>query len=435
MFSGDEIDRCYYELCALTELRNGLRSGDVWVVGSRRYGDFESYLIPRDSWLGVRERGAVGVAVNTDCTTYLNERREVLDEQLRRVDSLAEKGALPEARLENDCLHFTSLVRSVPETAEEWTERAYDLLPRIKLTDLLTEVDGWTRFTASFTHLHNSEPAKDKAVLFSAVLADATNQGLMKMADACPGLTFDRLCWTADWHIREETYSKALAEIINVHHKLPFARHWGDGSTSSSDGQAFPISTRRPATATINAKYGRDPTVTFYTHVSDQYGPFHTKVINSTVRDALHVLDGLLGHETDLRIKEHYTDTAGFTDQVFGTCHMLGFRFAPRIRDLGDHKIYPVAKPAKYPALQSLIGGSVQTKRIEQHWDDLLRLICSIGLGTVSASLILGKLAAYPRQNGLALALREVGRIERTLFTLEWIQNPRTPAAGPSRFE
>ncbi len=424
VFSGDGIDRCYYELCALTELRNGLRSGDVWVTGSRRYRDFESYLIPKDSWASVRDRGAVGVAANTDCSTYLNERREVLHEQLLRVDSLAERSALPEARLENDCLHFTALARSVPETAEEWTERAYDLLPRIKLTDLLTEVDGWTRFTGCFTHLHNNDPAKDKAVLLSAILADATNQSLTKMADACPGLTFDRLSWTADWHIREETYSKALAEIINVHHKLPFAQRWGDGTTSSSDGQAFPISTRRPATATINAKYGRDPTVTFYTHVSDQYGPFHTKVINSTVRDALHVLDGLMGHDTDLRIKEHYTDTAGFTDQVFGACHMLGFRFAPRIRDLGDHKLYPIAKPAKYPALQSLIGGTVQIKRIEQYWDDLLRLICSIGLGTVSASLILGKLAAYPRQNGLALALRELGRIERTIFTLQWIQSP-----------
>ncbi len=136
------------------------------------------------------------------------------------------------------------------------------------------------------------------------------------------------------------------------------------------------------------------------------------------------MLDGLLGHDTDLRIREHYTDTAGFTDQVFGTCHMLGFRFAPRIRDLGDHKIYPIEKPAKYPALEPLIGGTVNTKRIEQSWDDLLRLISSIGLGTVSASLILGKLAAYPRQNGLALALRELGRIERTLFTLEWIQSP-----------
>jgi TnpA family transposase len=79
--------------------------------------------------------------------------------------------------------------------------------------------------------------------------------------------------------------------------------------------------------------------VTFYTHISDRYAPFHTKAISSTVRDAPHVLDGLLGHDTDLRIREHYTDTAGFTDQVFAACTLLGFRFAPRIRDLGDQRI------------------------------------------------------------------------------------------------
>lgn len=157
VFSGDEIDRCYYELCALSELRNGLRSGDVWVAGSRRYGDFESYLIPKNSWPGVRARGAAGVAVSTDCARYLEERREVLHEQLLRVDALAGKGDLPEARLENGGLHFTALSRSVPETAEEWTECAYDLLPRIKLTELLTEVDGWTGFTRCFTHLHSNE--------------------------------------------------------------------------------------------------------------------------------------------------------------------------------------------------------------------------------------------------------------------------------------
>src|SRR5580700_5914489 len=126
VFSGDQIDRCYYELCALSELRNGLRSGDVWVMGSRRYGDFESYLISKESWPGVRARGAAGVAVKIDCTTYLSERRELLHEQLHRVGSLAEKSELPEVRLENGHLHFTALSRTVPETAEEWTERAYD---------------------------------------------------------------------------------------------------------------------------------------------------------------------------------------------------------------------------------------------------------------------------------------------------------------------
>ena len=58
-------------------------------------------------------------------------------------------------------------------------------------------------------------------------------------------------------------------------------------------------------------------------------------MVNVGVRDSTYVLDGLLYHESDLRIEEHYTDTAGFTDHVFALMHLLGFRFAPRIRDLG----------------------------------------------------------------------------------------------------
>ena len=71
-----------------------------------------------------------------------------------------------------------------------------------------------------------------------------------------------------------------------------------------------------------------------------------------------------------------------------------------------------------------LIGGSVNTRLIEQQYSEVLRLVGSIKTGTVTASLILRKLGAYPRQNSLALALREIGRIERTLFTLKWLQDP-----------
>ncbi len=161
----------------------------------------------------------------------------------------------------------------------------------------------------------------------------------------------------------------------------------------------------------------------FYTHISDQFAPFHTKVINATVRDATHVLDGLLYHESDLRIEEHYTDTAGFTDHVFGLMHLLGFKFAPCIRDLADKRLYIHGDAKNYPTLSSLIGGNLNIKHIRSHWDETLRLAASIRQGTVTASLMLRKLGSYPRQNGLAIALRELGRIERTLFMLDWIQN------------
>ncbi|MEI6993574.1 Tn3 family transposase, partial [Klebsiella pneumoniae] len=153
------------------------------------------------------------------------------------------------------------------------------------------------------------------------------------------------------------------------------------------------------------------------------YAPFHTKVVNVGVRDSTYVLDGLLYHESDLRIEEHYTDTAGFTDHVFALMHLLGFRFAPRIRDLGDTKLYIPKGDATYEALKPMIGGTLNIKHVRAHWDEILRMATSIKQGTATASLMLRKLGSYPRQNGLAVALRELGRIERTLFILDWLQS------------
>ena len=243
------------------------------------------------------------------------------------------------------------------------------------------------------------------------------------MAESCPGTTYAKLSWLQAWHIRDETYSAGLAELVNAQFRHTFAENWGDGTTSSSDGQRFRVGGKAESTGHINPKYGSEPGKLFYTHISDQYAPFSTKVINVGVRDSTYVLDGLLYNESDLRIEEHYTDTAGFTDHVFALMHLLGFRFAPRIRDLKDTKLYVPKNGQVYQVLKAMIGGTLNTKHIRDHWDEILRLAASIKQGTVTASLMLRKLGSYPRQNGLAVALRELGRIERTLFILDWIQN------------
>jgi len=103
--------------------------------------------------------------------------------------------------------------------------------------------------------------------------------------------------------------------------------------------------------------------------------------------------------------------------------HLLGFRFAPRIRDLGDTKLYIPKGDAAYDGLKPMIGGTLNIKHVRAHWDEIPRLATSIKQGTVTASLMLRKLGSYPRQNGLAVALRELGRIERTLFSMDWLQS------------
>jgi TnpA family transposase len=408
----------------VTELKNALRSGDIWVPGSRQFKDFEDYLLPSPVFESMHTSGSLTLGTDGSFDRYWSEREALLRRELEKVDSLAARRQLPDAEIADGILKVTPLTNAVPEEAEILMRQAYARVLHLKVTDLLMEVDQWTNFTSHFTHLKSNEPAKDRTLLLTVILADAINLGLNKMAEACPGTSIAKLSWLSAWHIRDETYSKALAEIVNYHHRQPFAANWGEGTTSSSDGQRFRAGGRGEQAGQLNLRYGTEPGVLFYTHVSDQYAPFHTKVINATVRDATHVLDGLLYHESDLKIEEHYTDTAGFTDHVFALCHLLGFRFAPRIRDLADRRIYVPEKGSTYPALGSLVGGRLNMALMAAQWKDVLRLATSIKQGTVTASLILRKLGAYPRQNSLALALREFGRVERTLFTLEWLQNP-----------
>ena len=79
----------------------------------------------------------------------------------------------------------------------------------------------------------------------------------------------------------------------------------------------------------------------------------------ATASEAPHVLDGLLYHDTGLAIEEHYTDTGGVTDHVFGLCHLFGFRFAPRIRDIKERKLYLLPDQKAPASLAPLVGGVI----------------------------------------------------------------------------
>ena len=317
VFTGEGIDRRFYEICALSELKNALRSGDISVLGSRQFRDFEDYLLPPDKFSALQKARALPIAINPDLDQYLVERVLLLNQQLNTVNRLALANELPDAIISATGLKITPQDPIVPESAQALIDQSSNLLPRIKITELLMDVDDWTGFTRHFVHLKSGAQVQDRTLLLSAILADAINLGLTKMAESSPGANYSKLSWLQAWHIRDETYSASLADLVNAQFRHPFAANWGDGSTSSSDGQRFRAGGRAESTGHINPKYGAEPGKMVYTHISDTYAPFSTKMVNVGMRDSTYVLDGLLYHESDLRIEEHYTDTAGFTDHVF----------------------------------------------------------------------------------------------------------------------
>ena len=210
---------------------------------------------------------------------------------------------------------------------------------------------------------------------------------------------------------------------------------WGTGRTASSDGQFFPAAGRSEALNLVNARYGAEPGVKAYSHVSDRFSPFATQTIPATVHEAPYILDGLLMNETGRRVREQYADTGGFTDHVFAACSILGYAFVPRIRDLPSKRLYVFERAGGPKRLRPLVGGKVNVDLIDRNWADILRVAATMSAGTMRPSQLLRKLAAYSRQNELAAALREVGRIERSLFMIEWTTDLDVAPARPGRLE
>ena len=143
-------------------------------------------------------------------------------------------------------------------------------------------------------------------------MAYGCNIGPFTMARLTDGVTYNQIKRIADWQLSEEAQRQALAQLVNAISSLDVTRHWGEGKTSSSDGQRFRYK-QKVLQQTWSPRF-QDYALEFYSFVADNYAPFYSIPIECTDRDAAYVLDGLLYNESDLAIEEHYTDTHGYTE-------------------------------------------------------------------------------------------------------------------------
>jgi len=418
---GDSIDRHAWELCLLSETRAALRAGDLTVTGSRRYTPWDNGLYQPAAWQERRAGWLEERAVPADGRAYVTAAREQLHTLTQEVAR-----RLPDntgTRIEKGRIVITSLDRvELPEGARAARHRLTRKFTSIPLPELLMEVDRWTGFSTALYHLGARRAptaehmAAHRPALFAVLVAEATNLGLATMATAS-GIPLSQLTRVYDWYFREETLRPAITRLIEYHQTLPLTLRFGSGTTSSSDGIRFGV-----AASTLNARhnpryFGRRQGVTVYSHVSNQGSQFWIDVVNCLVRESTYVLDGLLYQDT-LPLLEHYTDTAGFTELIFGLFELLGFRFAPRLRDLPDQVLYRAQRDADYGVLDPLLRHNLREDVIVQHWDELNRLAASLKDGRVVPSLIVAKLQALPRQNPTQRALQELGRLAKTRHIL-----------------
>jgi len=211
---------------------------------------------------------------------------------------------------------------------------------------------------------------------------------------------------------------------VNFQHRQSLAAAWGSGTLSSSDGQRFPVTVKARNATALPRYFGYGRGLTHYTWTSDQHALYGGEPIPSTERDATYVLDEIVDNETELPIDQHTTDTAGHTELSFSLFDLVGLQFSPRIRDMADQRLFRLDRSIRYQHIDPPFSGTLNRDLSLGRWDDLLRVAGSVKMGWVTASLLIGKLQSYRRQNTLMRALQEYGRLIKTIHIVRCLDSP-----------
>ena len=432
----DGIDRAAYEAAVLTALRDEIRRGNVAVVGSKRFGHLSDLFMPEDAWETERaaffERAELP-ADGTEAVALLERRLgEAYD---RFLTSLPKNGHVTFG--EDGAWRFSKdPAETLSAEDEENLAALHDHLDarmrQIRLPDLLIEVDNTLGSTRHLTPTVSGErSAEDVCQAVAAVIAYGCNLGPQTMASLTDGVGYDQIKRVADTHLHGDALRRALADVVNGISGLDTASVWGDGTTSSSDGQRF-LFPRRTIKRTYSHRMG-DYALEFYSFIANNYAPFYSAPIECVERDAAYVLDGHFYHESDLEIDEHYTDTHGYSEVQFAAFAALGKRFCPRIRGLHKQRIYrtgdegAVSGPERYGKLWPMLSARDRRLRLDwvaEEWDQIGRFFCSLATGHTTASVAMKRVVAFGGGNHFYRAVREMGRVFKTEFVLDYVGRP-----------
>lgn len=428
---GDDgsVDRQAYVFCVLEQLHAALKRRDVFVTPSWLYGDPRAGLLDGAEWLTMRPIICRTLDLSVTPEPTLNALAVELDRTYQAVATRLPQN--PAVRFETvgdrTELVLTALDKlDEPDSLVTLRAKVSGLLPRVDLPELILEVAARTGFTEAFTHLsEHTARATDLHISLCAVLmAEACNTGLEPLVrDDVAALRRDRLSWVDQNYLRDDTLSAANALLVSAQSRMGLARQWGGGEVASADGMRFvvPVQTVH---AGPNPKYfGTGRGVTWYNLLSDQFSGLNDITVPGTLRDSLVLLAVLLEQQTELQPAQVMTDTGAYSDVVFGLFRLLGYRFSPRLADVGGTRLWRLDTQADYGLLNPISAHQLRLQRIAPHWDDMLRLAGSLKLGRVPAAGIMRTLQVGDRPTRLAQAIAELGRLDKTLHTLRYLDD------------
>jgi TnpA family transposase len=416
-----------YKILFFDALRDAIKSGQLNLVYSYKYRSFEDYLISNPIWS--KNKTDILLSTGLDKVSDYKGFKDEVKKAVRHQFDLTNKNYLQGKNKYITPLKGGTLRIDNPTTQVETIYDLSDLFPKnrfVPLFEILHSVNIATKFSDSFEDFrqkhHHEKP--QNSIYYAGIIGLGCNHGIPKIAKISKDINLNTLENTVNWQFTVENLIKANDTVVKFMNELDLPKIYQSNENvvhTSSDGQKFNIGVE-----SLNANYsfkyfGKDKGVSVFSFIDNSHKLFYSTVISASEREASYVIDGLMHNEV-IQSDIHSTDTHGFNEVVFGVCHLLGISFAPRIKNVSKQTLYAFDPPSFYKKKKYLITPvkQINSKLIEDNWDNILRFVATIKTKETTASQLFLRLNSYSKQHPLYKSLKEFGRIFKTIFILKF---------------
>ena len=415
-----QVNKAAFELCVFERIADELSTGDLFIPYSETFDDYREQMITWEEYETQLPFYCEQVELIQGDVEFTQTLKEAMEVACHRADEHFPDDEL--VRIENDNLIIGKPKPDQPSPEiEEIGTLLRDRLEKINLLDVIINVEKWLNLNKHFGPLSGFESRISDPVLrfVLTVFCYGTNIGPTETVRSVQGVSRKQVAWLNLKRTTEARLDKAIAKINNEYKKYRLIECWGSGDSVSADGKLWDLYEDN-LLSEYHIRYGSYGGIAYY-HVSDTYIALFSRFIPCGVYEAIYILDGLLNDESDFNPTAVHGDTQAQSTPVFGLAYLLGIKLMPRIRNIKDLCFYKPDRNMVLKHIQSLFNEPIKWDLIEKHFADMMRTAMSVKAGRITASTILRRFGTKNRKNKLYFAFRELGRVVRTMFLLEYI--------------
>jgi TnpA family transposase len=421
----EEINRRHFEICVFEQLVADLNSADICVLGSETYSDYRQELLPLEECEKSREEYGKQAGLPVEGRAFTGYLQGLLNGVATKADEFYPSNEY--FKIEDGRPKLARLTRKLKPKEYERLEATLEKKINkqdVSILDIMTDTMKWLNWGRFFGPLsgHKGKVKEEERRYILTPFAYGTGMGPTQTAKSVSGINERQISFINRRHVTAKKLDEANREIINEYNRFDLPKYFGDPKRAAADGTKWDLYDNN-LFSEYHIRYGGYGGIAYY-HVSDTYIALFSHFIPCGVYEAIYILDGLTKNDSEIQPDTLHGDTHAQSATVYALAFLLGIKIMPRIRKWKDLKWFKPAPGDNYQNINELFTKDpVNWKLIEQHLPDMLQVAQSIKAGRISPSTILRRLGTASRKNKLYYAFRELGRVVRTAFLLEYISD------------